>query len=87
MQVIWLQTALEDLARIWTDADGASRKLITNATHQIDLALKNDPASQGESREFDERVFFANPLGVLFKVEPSSNRVFVHSVWHFRQHR
>ena len=85
MEVFWLQSALDDLARLWMAADSALRAAITAAAHRIDPALQHDPASKGESRELDERVFFAYPLGILFTVVEAQQAVFVHSVWRYRR--
>ena len=35
--------AMEELTRVWTNADSPMRKVITKASHQIDKQLANDP--------------------------------------------
>jgi hypothetical protein len=40
-QVEWLQSALDELAAIWMQADSALRQAITVATHQIDQLLQH----------------------------------------------
>jgi hypothetical protein len=84
MQVVWTGTALDDLARLWVAADASLRALITAATHKIDQALAHDPQAKGESREFDERILFAEPLGILFKINAAKKVVFVHAVWRYQ---
>jgi WD40 repeat protein len=60
-RVEWLQSALDELATIWTQADSAERQAITRATHLIDQQLQQDPDNQGESRPKGRRVLFAPP--------------------------
>lgn len=84
-RVEWLQSALDELATVWVQADSSQRQAITAANHWIDQQLKHDPLDQGESRPKGRRVFFAPPLGVTFRVEPSSSTVVVVHVWRFRQ--
>jgi len=64
-RVEWLQDALDELTRLWMQADSALRQAITAATHAIDQELQVDPYRQSESREDDERVLFVYPLAVL----------------------
>jgi len=37
-EVIWLEEAVNDLAGMWTRADSAGRRAITEATNAIDRA-------------------------------------------------
>jgi hypothetical protein len=80
-QVVWLQTALNELAAAWMSADSALRKAITAATQTIDRALEADPHNQGESRSPGQRFLFQPPLGLTFEVRHESGVVRVLHVW------
>lgn len=80
-RVRWIQTALNELATIWTEADSASRLLITAASHAIDQELQTEPEEKGESRRGPERIYFSSPLGILFAVDASTSTVWVTHVW------
>jgi hypothetical protein len=41
-RVLWLQSALDELAAVWTDADATLRQRITRASHWIDQELQNE---------------------------------------------
>jgi hypothetical protein len=84
-RVDWLQTALDQLAAIWTSADSTLRQAITAASHQIDQQLQADPISPSESRPGGRRVLFASPLGILFRVEADGQTVSILRVWLFRR--
>ena len=84
-QVHWLQTALNELAAAWTPASSSLRQAITLAARDIDQALQRDPENEGESRPDDQRVMFAPPLGVAFRVDPQQRRVYVLHVWVIRR--
>jgi hypothetical protein len=49
-RVEWLQSALDDLASLWTRADSALRRAITVATHELEQRLARDPHNEGEAR-------------------------------------
>ena len=84
-RVDWLQTALNQLAAIWTDSDSTMRKAITSAKMEIDRKLLTDPLGESESRSGGRRVIFVFPLGILFKIEPDGLTVSVLQVWLFRK--
>jgi hypothetical protein len=63
-RVEWLQSALDDLAAVWLQADSALRQAITAASNLIDQQLQHDSQNQGESRSDGRRILFAPPLGV-----------------------
>ncbi len=84
-RVEWIQKALDELTTIWTEADSSLRHAITSATHSIDRELTIDPFRQTESRDDDERVLFAYPLGVQIEVDFQRRRVWVLHVWRFRR--
>ena len=66
--VEWLQTALNQLAAIWTQADSTLREAITAASYWVDQQLQTDPYRASESRAGGRRVCFVSPLGILFRV-------------------
>ena len=86
-QVVWLQSALNELAAIWTQADSALRQTITATTHLIDQELQNDPEQKGESRAAGKRVLYALPLGVQFAIDRQRRIVRVAHVWHVRRRK
>ena len=85
--VAWLQTALDQLASLWLQADSLLRQAITSATHQIDHKLRTDPLGHSESRPGGRRVLFGFPLGILFKIEADGKTVSVLRVWLFRKRK
>ncbi len=50
-RVEWLQVALDELARIWINANPSLRRAITTATHIADQELQTDPVRLSESRD------------------------------------
>ena len=84
-RVEWIQAALDDLARIWVQADSDLRQAITTATHTLDQELRTDPDRQGESRGEDERVLFAYPLAAQVEVDLRRRIVWVLHGWRFRR--
>jgi hypothetical protein len=58
-EVVWLEKAVSDLAEIWTRADSAGRRAITEATNAIDRTLGSDPIGSSESRIGEKRILFA----------------------------
>ena len=86
-EVEWLQSAVNELAAIWTLADSSLRQQITAATHLIDQQLQSDPFNTGESRSGGRRVYFAPPLGVTFRVEADGQTVTVLRVWLLHRRR
>lgn len=80
---LWSRKALKQLAEIWVNA--TDRSAVTDASHSIDPGLKADPRYQGESRPNHERVMFASPLAVRFRVYPQQNLVRVLACWQIRQ--
>jgi hypothetical protein len=84
--VRWKRSALNELAALWTAADSAQRQAITAASHRVDQLLANDPQNQGESRPRGRRILFVPPLGIIFRVDASTQVVFVLHVWRFDLH-
>lgn len=83
--VQWTPAALNELAALWTEADSAERQSLTDATREIDSALRLSPQSAGESRDEPRRILFVPPLGVTFKVQPLDRTVRVLRVWRLRR--
>ena len=77
--VIWLPDAEQELAAIWLAA--MDRRVVTQTAHTIDLLLRHDPVTQGESREEDRRILIALPFCVVFRVLEQARRVEVIHVW------
>jgi hypothetical protein len=84
-QVFWVTEAEEELAAIWLDAD--DRNAIATAAHVIDIALRLDPETVGESRGEGRRIFWEPPLGVIFIVSSDDRIVSVLNVWRFETGR
>ena len=84
-RVEWSQSALNELASVWMQADSAMRQAITAATNALDHQLQNDPEQQGESRNDTERILFTFPLGVGFEIDTQRDTVTIRHVWSFRK--
>jgi len=80
-QVLWTESALDELATLWLEADSVRRQAITAAQAQIDHLLENSPEDVGESRPNQRRVAFVPPLGVVFSVEESKEVAKVLRIW------
>jgi hypothetical protein len=80
-KVVWKPESERRLTSIWL-AD-RMRQRITEAAHEIDAALATDPLNAGESREGNDRVVFAKPLGALVEVRPDKQTVNVLEVWRY----
>jgi hypothetical protein len=77
--VEWLPSTLQDLAELWNNA--SDRSALTAAANAIDDILCREPLTAGESREGMTRIFFVEPLAVLFDVDTASRSVKVWDVW------
>jgi hypothetical protein len=78
-QVVWLPSALEELAAIWLAA--SDRASVTAASHRIDRRLTINPLTEGESRDSEaERIAFEPPLQVLVRVSEYDRMVWVTAV-------
>jgi hypothetical protein len=64
--VVWLGSALDELAEVWTAA--RDRNAITTAAHIIDAELSHDALTKGVEVSEGLRAFFAPPLRILFTV-------------------
>jgi hypothetical protein len=83
-RVRWEDTALDELAALWTDAESTLRQFITETVPQIDRQLQTDPLAPSESRSEGRRILFSAPLGLLFRLEVDGRTVSVLHVWLFR---
>jgi hypothetical protein len=68
-RVDWLQSALDELATIWTGGDSSLRTAVTAATHAVEQRLRANASAEGESRTGGRRIMFAPPLALTFQVE------------------
>ena len=84
-RVEWLQSALDELAAVWMQADSTLRQQITSSSHQIDMRLEADAIGQSESRPEGRRVLFEYPLAEIFRLEQDEQTVTVLHVWRFRK--
>lgn len=84
-RVDWLESALDELMTLWTQADSTQRQAITAASHVIEQRLSRDPFNEGESRPGGRRITFVAPLAVRFQVEPDGQTVTVLHVRMFRR--
>ena len=85
-RVEWIEVAVADLTRIWTQADSPMRHAITVASNAIDQELQTDPFRQSEGRAIDtERILFFYPLAVYFEVDPAARTCQVLGVWRYRR--
>ena len=80
--VVYLPEAEQELATLWLDP--TSRADVSDASNRLDDLLRHNPNQAGESRQVeDQRILFATPLGVLFRVKPDDCLVEVIHVWKF----
>ncbi len=78
-RVDWTEEADQQLAAVWTAAD--DRTAVTVAAQRIEQRLGLDPLTQGEARDdFDVRILFDGPLGVVYRVDVFARTVIVVSV-------
>jgi hypothetical protein len=82
--VVWLPDVEQELAQIWLNAP--NRDLVSQAAFRIDLSIEVDPNYVGESRPNGRRIYFMPPLGIIYRVLESTQRVEVIHVWRFRMH-
>jgi hypothetical protein len=79
--VRWREEASEELATIWLKSDSSERRKITAAADAIDKALANRPIECGESRGAMRRIFYVEPLALVFQVSEPDWTVNVLQVW------
>lgn len=78
--VVWTTDAEQELASIWLNAK--DRSAVTSAVLRIDMALREDPLLEGESRSGMFRVIHELPLGVDFRAVEEDRMVYVVAVWY-----
>jgi hypothetical protein len=79
--VRWREEASDELASIWLQSESAERREITAAADAIDIALANRATECGESRDEQRRIFYVEPLAVIFQVFEPDRAVNVLQVW------
>ena len=77
--VTWKPSAEQELARIWISA--ADRQAVRKAADALEMHLKKDPLSVGESRSGKLRIAFYKPLAFHFQVLEDDVLVQVLEVW------
>lgn len=83
--VVWKLRAETDLAGIWLAA--TDRDAVTQAAREIDLALREDAPTKGESRFGNKRILVVPPLAIDFSVVEEDRIVYVLTAWRFRTGR
>ena len=86
-RVRWKRSAVNQLARVWVQANSAERQAITAASHEVDLRLQRDPENEGESRPKGRRIMFEAPLAVTFRIEADGRTVSVLQLRMFRKRK
>ena len=79
-KVRWEERAQSELTALWIQGDSTRRKAITWATQRLDDELRRHAADAGESREGRERILFAEPLMIIFRIEDDKRTASVLSV-------
>jgi len=83
--VVWKSSAEAELADIWLSAE--NRESITNASRVADRLLRENPSSQGESREGGVRIMFVRPLALEFEIYEADQMVHVMAVRFMKERR
>jgi hypothetical protein len=83
-EVIWSDTALEELADVWVAVSPAARGEVEAAVTGINNRLADDPTVDSESRPDGSYVTFLWPIGVKIWISPAARTV---QVGHFWTHR
>jgi hypothetical protein len=69
-EVEWLETARQELGKIWEQADPAGREVLRRIVPRVNDRLAIAPYTQGESRPGkDIRILFELPLTVRYRIE------------------
>jgi plasmid stabilization system protein ParE len=82
--VRWNRRSLETVATLWLE-NPAQRAEISQAAESVDQRLASRPHDQGESRDEDERIMFAQPLVVIFTIDEAAELVRVVKVRHLKR--
>lgn len=83
-RVRYEDSASNELAEGWLNADSTLRQAITAASHAIEQRLRANADTEGESRSGRERLLFVPPLAATFRIEDVGRTV---SVLHLRVYR
>jgi hypothetical protein len=81
-RVVWIASAVDELAHAWINADSQLRELIVAAAHYIDEQLAMNPYAASESRPGGRRIQFVFPLGIHYRIENDATVVVTH-LWCF----
>ena len=82
-RVEWLTIAEKELTEMWLQADSATRRILTAASHATDQRLSQDPLAESESRVGITRITFIEPLAVTYQIESDGQTV---TVLHIRKY-
>lgn len=88
-RVVWprrLENALGDAA-FYAYERGRDAVALRQAAADIELALSDNPAESGESREGAERILIVNPLAVTYEVFEASKVVVIYEAVHYPRQR
>jgi hypothetical protein len=73
--VVWVRSALDELATLWNAAESSDRTAITSAANRIDNLLSKNPYEQGESRPKGRRILIDLPLVVIYEIREQDRMV------------
>lgn len=83
--VEWLQSALNELTRLWLSAGPASRSEVTRISSAMARRLSTDPyGGDSESRDTGTRILIERPLAITFREEADGRTITVIHVWAIR---
>lgn len=82
--VTWAVAAATELSRL--EAQDPAPPRVRTAGTWIDYMLRRMPLDLGESREYDERVWYGDVLGVHFSVDTKTLTVRVIAIAPARRH-
>jgi ParE toxin of type II toxin-antitoxin system, parDE len=85
--ILWEESATNELTSIWLAASSEDRARVTAATRDIDRTLLRNPVEAGESRPDGVRILHVLPLCILFDIDLNRRAVRVLQVWHVSRRR
>lgn len=77
--VVWSELAFDQMSIIISDSP-YRRSEFAATLKRISSTLRDDPESNGESREGKDRIWFVNDLVVTFAVDDESHAVEIASI-------
>lgn len=80
-QVRWERSALQELTRIWTEADSSVRQAVTEAVSTLDQELRLNAPEVGEPRAQNRRICFVPPLAAVFSLDEPNKLASVLHIW------